>query len=124
MARRDDRHTAGESSRDCVERWRPAGTIEIEISLSRARAFDERRFDDLQPMSPTPKKSVNISSVRARLVFFGWLYYSTTSSARYTRRRVDTAHRRPRGVIRRLFSPAFRLQRRTFDTYFNKKSHI
>ena len=70
MARRDDRRSAGESSRDCVERWRPAGTIEIEISRARARAFDERLFDDLeQPMmSPAPQKSVNISSVRARVL--------------------------------------------------------
>ena len=124
MARRDDRRSAGESSRDCVERWRPAGTIEIEISRARARAFDERLFDDLeQPMmSPAPQKSVNISSVRARVLSSS--AGSTTSSARYTRRRADTAHRRPRGVIRRLFSPAFRLQRRTFGTYFNKKSPI
>ena len=36
-------------------------------SRARARAFDERLFDDLeQPMmSPAPQKSVNISSVRA-----------------------------------------------------------
>ena len=38
-------------------------------SRARARAFDERRFDDLeQPMSPAPQKSVNISSVRARVL--------------------------------------------------------
>ena len=39
-------------------------------SRARARAFDERLFDDLeQPMmSPAPQKSVNISSVRARVL--------------------------------------------------------